>query len=76
MAAWIFLEIFYASYLDELHDQVISSLLMTFQWYGWNWSNYEIKAQKLMFETKMYHNNSHKIVHVFVAYKPISFATK
>lgn len=31
MAAWIFLEIFYASHLDELHDRVISSLLMTFQ---------------------------------------------
>ncbi len=27
-------------------------LLMTFQWYGWNGSNYEIKAQKLMFEMK------------------------
>ncbi len=52
MAPWIFLEIFYTSYLDELHDYVISSLLMTFQWYGWNWSNDEIKAQKLMFETK------------------------
>jgi len=35
-----------------------------------------LKHKKLVFETKIYHNNSHKIVHVFVAYKPISFATK